>query len=709
MDSNIEQLLKNLSISDSKISEISKKGQITNNIARISSVSPSFSRLHYSLACTAPKSINVQEASKLINSGLIRHENMLRALYNYHEKGLTEPIQEYIQRNDPSRDEIVDIIKKKSGMDKKRMLREIKSEIPFADFKIVMEEIKSLPEVASPIKAVARSNSNTDTKYSWLDEGEVSQLSKPEANKQANTKILEEHLNRTGGRVVTRFPPEPNGNLHIGHVKALNLNFNYAEKYSGVTYLRFDDTNPRNEKEEHYKSILEDIEWLGFKPSKITSSSEYNDFMNEKSVELIKKGKAYVCHCNIEDIRLRRQIFQRERDNGRFDPTILSPYRNRTMDENLKEFSRMMNGCYSDGAAVLRFKMDLESKNPLMLDLVGSRIINIEHPGKKRNWRVYPSYEFALCVADSLEDVTHSFCSREFLTRQESYHWLLRNLEMYEPVQWEFSRLNLSNTVLSKRKMNKLVEMGMGWDDPRLYTVKGMRRRGFTANAINSFVKSVGLTFSESIVDVKILENFVRADLDLVASRVFCIKQPLKVTINNMNRKTVEIPALGRAEGNKALKVDVRKVVYIEADDFCENLLEESHLLYQRLTREQPVGLIGIGTIKFVERSNDGIICELCDAKPKKHIHWVVNLENKVTLRLYKPLFKSFNPDQVGYLDDLLLDSCEISKAYCDERIKEARPYNKYQFVRMGYFCCDVDSKEGDLIFNLTIPLKSSY
>lgn len=701
LESEINAALKNLGLSDSKINEVYNKPQIKQNISDILDKTNDFTKMHYTLACIAPKKSNLEKLTKIIDTGLVKHDNILKGLFKFLESNHTdEEIEAFIKENDHDKQYVTELVAKKAGKPKKDILRELKNEIPYCDSKMIMEIINSLPE--NPQENTGKP-SEPEMKKDWLDEGEISKLHRPEENTQESEEILRIHLQRTGGRVVTRFPPEPNGSLHIGHAKAMNISFGYAQKFGGYTYLRYDDTNPNNECEEHFNSILEDVKWLGFEPKAITHSSDYFEKMYEFTKVLIKKGKGYVCHCSLDEIRNRRKLYQEERNAGRFDPTILSPYRNRSAEENLEEFEKMMNGEFAEGEAVFRFKMDLESKNPLMLDLVGSRIINAIHPIKNVDYVVYPSYEFALCVADSLEDVTHSFCSREFFTRQEPYHWLLKNLGLYEPIQWEFSRLNLSNTVLSKRKLTELVNSGMGWDDPRFYTIKGMRRRGFTPNGINNFVKSVGITFTESVVDARILENFVRDDLNKVAKRVFCVRNPLKLVINNLPRKSIELPVSNGTEESGNITVDVNKIVYIEASDFSENPQED----FYRLTKTQNVGLINLGVVKFVEKNADSITVQIVDEKPLKYIQWVPNLTHKVTLRLYKPLFKSFNPDEVGYKNDLNPDSLEVVPGYCDSRILGAKNLDKFQFFRQGYFCCDKDSKGDDYVFNLTLPLKN--
>ncbi|KAG0418005.1 putative glutamine--tRNA ligase, partial [Dictyocoela roeselum] len=315
------------------------------------------------------------------------------------------------------------------------------------------------------------------------EDGLLAMLHRPGENPQLNEKIRAEHLKRTNGKVVTRFPPEPNGFLHIGHAKALNLDFGYAEKYGGITYLRFDDTNPRNEKEEFYQKIIEDVEWLGFKPYKVTAASDYFDQLIDFAFVLIDKGLAYCCHQTKEEIQEYRKCNKP------------SPWRGRSIAMNRELFKEMIDGKWPEKSICLRLKMDFLSKNPLMHDLIAYRVIKQPHIRAKKVYNVYPSYDYTHCINDSLEDITHSFCSREFYSRRESYYWVVDSLEIYRPVQWEFSRLNISNTVLSKRKLTKLVDEKIvdGWDDPRLYTISGLRRRGVPPNAINRFARSGGV------------------------------------------------------------------------------------------------------------------------------------------------------------------------------------------------------------------------
>lgn len=686
--------LKNLNFNEDKVNDIEKQPVLKKNLDMIVETGSEITPIQYSMACLAPKNANIKLLSDVIASGCVVNDSLLKAIMKS-KLETKEELIEFCKSNTYDEEVIKKLINecKEKNMSKLKIRSELNNKYPNFDKKIFFEEMKDYG-MELPLEKYTKN---------WLDEGEIKLLHKPGENKQENEEIMKKHLERTKGKVVTRFPPEPNGMLHIGHAKALNLSFEYAKKFGGVTYMRFDDTNPKNEADELYDGILEDAEWLGFTPYKTTASSDYFDEMLDMSKTLISKGCAYVDFCSLDEIRNRRSQYQRERDNGNDDACILSPYRNKTIEENTKQFDKMLNGDYKDGEAVLRFKMPLESKNPLMLDLVGCRIIDMVHERKKRNFIVYPTYEFALCVSDSLEDVTHSFCSREFYTRQEPYHWLLKELGLYEPVQWEFSRLNVSNTVLSKRKLGKLVEKGLTWDDPRFYTIKGIRRRGFPAAAINAFVQSVGITFSETIVDVKILESFVLKELFKTATKATCLLNPLKVCINKK--------AKGKISGKD---VDVYKVIYIDKSDFLEDISKDKDFL--RLTPENPVGLINLGVLKYVGKESDGIRCELLtkeECKPSKNIQWLADLNNKVELRMYKPLFKSFNPEEVGFLNDVDLEnSLEVVTGYVDATVLDVKVEDKYQFLRIGYFCCDKDSifeKEKKLVFNLTLELSKGY
>ncbi|WEL39718.1 glutamyl-tRNA synthetase [Encephalitozoon hellem] len=692
---NLEEVFEKLEISSEKRCQIMKKEQVVRNMERIFPGRNMSNRLLYTLACTAPRGADIELLAGLVDSGVIKHESMLKECLKHMEKRSfsAEDMVAFVKENEVGLEDIQKHVNKMrgEGLSKKDMISKARRIMPCADFKMVIEEINKVPEGTD---GHVESLEGGD----WLEEGEIRKLPRPGETPQVSEEIRQAHLRRTGGRVVTRFPPEPNGILHIGHVKAINLNFEYAKKFGGYTYLRYDDTNPRNEEPEYFDSIYEDVLWLGFEPYKVTASSDYFDKMTEFGFQLIRKGKAYICHLSQEEICERRREFA---SNNMKDRSYLSQYRNRSVEENLRIFQEMIDGKWGEGKACLRFKMDTQTKNPLMLDLVGIRVLDAVHPTKKVKYLVYPTYEFALCVSDSLEDVTHSFCTREFFTRQESYNWLLEQLEIYKPIQWEFSRLNISNTVLSKRKLVPLVKYGIKLDDPRLFTIKGMRRRGFPPNAINQFCRSLGLTFSETTVDVKKLENFVRAELNKTARRVMCVKDPLKVTIVNAEPFSISIPDFPGSDVTR--DVSFTPVIYIEKSDFMEKGGED----FLRLTPEQPVGLYMAYPIRVVKVTDDGILAERWDGVPKKFIHWVSSDAVKVEMRMYSPLWTSFSPKDSTYLEEMNKDSLEIFHGLCDRRIAGAKVEDKFQFQRIGYFCVDKDTTEESIVVNLTIPLKN--
>ncbi|ADM12466.1 glutaminyl-tRNA synthetase [Encephalitozoon intestinalis ATCC 50506] len=692
---NLEEVFEKLEISSEKRHEVMKKEQVVKNMEKIFSGRSFSNRLLYTLACTASRNANVELLANLIESGTIKNESMLKECLKHMGKKevSAEEMVSFVKSNEVDEESIKNNIAKmrREGLSKKDMLSKARNTMPCADFRIVMEEINKIPD------DVEEHEENLEG-GDWLEEGEIRKLPKPGETPQVSEEIRQAHLKRTGGRVVTRFPPEPNGILHIGHAKAINLSFEYAKKFGGYTYLRYDDTNPKNEEVEYFDSIYEDVRWLGFEPYKVTASSDYFDKMVEFGFQLIKKGKAYVCHLSQEEICERRRQYTSDNMNER---SHLSQYRNRSVEENLRIFQEMVDGKWEEGTACLRFKMDTNTKNPLMLDLIGIRILNAVHPMKKVRYTVYPTYEFALCVSDSLEDVTHSFCTREFFTRQESYHWLLDQLEIYKPIQWEFSRLNISNTVLSKRKLVPLKKYGIELDDPRLFTIKGMRRRGFPPEAINEFCKSLGLTFAETIVDVKKLENFVRDNLNRTSRRIMCVRDPLKVTIMNAEPCSVSIPDFPGSEVSR--NVPFTPVIYIEKSDF----MDKGDGDFLRLTLDQPVGLYMLYPIRVVKVTEDGILAERWDGIPKKFIHWVSSDCVRVEMRMYSPLWTSFSPKDSTYLEEMNKDSLKIVHGLCDKRISEAGVEDRFQFQRIGYFCVDRDTTEENIVVNLTLPLKN--
>lgn len=519
-----------------------------------------------------------------------------------------------------------------------------------------------------------------------------------------NTKrLLEEHLKITKGQVRTRFPPEPNGILHIGHAKAININFGYASAKNGICFLRYDDTNPEKEEEKFFISIKEMVEWLGYKPYKVTHSSDYFDQLYEWAILLIKKGLAYVCHQKSEEIK-------------GFNPPP-SPWRDRPIEENLLLFEDMKNGKINEGDAILRMKMVLEEGKQ---DPVAYRIKFLLHHRTGDRWCIYPTYDYTHCLCDSIEQITHSLCTKEFQSRRSSYYWLCNALDIYCPVQWEYGRLNMNYTVVSKRKIGKLISEGIisDWDDPRLFTLTALRRRGFPPEAINNFCAQMGVTGAQSVVDPMILEASVRDVLNETAPRVMVVFNPLKVTIiNKVYKNVLTVPDFPNDPGKGTHKVQFENILYIDSSDFRMNPEKG----YRRLSESQSVGLKHTGlVIKVVEiiKDNRDPITELkvfaeqvsSTNKPKSFIQWVAD-PIIIEVRLYERLFLHKNPEDTsivpnGFLSDINPNSCKIENAFADKILATAKPFDKVQFERIGFFSVDPDSSSEKVVFNRTVTLK---
>eukprot|EP01090_Pellita_catalonica_P019757 TRINITY_DN6812_c0_g1_i1.p1 TRINITY_DN6812_c0_g1~~TRINITY_DN6812_c0_g1_i1.p1 ORF type:complete len:816 (+),score=186.40 TRINITY_DN6812_c0_g1_i1:44-2491(+) len=546
---------------------------------------------------------------------------------------------------------------------------------------------------------------------------------KPEDNPRCPPELLKKHLEETGGRVVTRFPPEPNGYLHIGHSKALNINFTYARKNSGWCYLRFDDTNPEKESQEYIDSIIDVVTWLGHTPFKVTYASDYFEKLYDYAVELIKKDKAFVCHETADDIHKSRELAKNTK-NGRPAP---SPWRNRPIEESLKLFADMRRGLFAEGECTLRMKQDLSNPNPCMWDHVAYRIKYCPHPHAGRVWCIYPTYDYTHCICDSIENITHSLCSLEFEVRKESYNWLLDALDIYRSIQIEYSRLNITYVVLSKRKLIKLVEGKYvnGWDDPRLPTLAGVRRRGFTPESINDFADRVGVTRSQNLQEYSLLEECLRQDLEKRAPRMFAVADPLKVTITNWPEDKVEIikaPVHPEKESLGFREIPFSKVVYISRADFR---LKDSKN-YFRLAPGKEVRLKYAHIIKcnsVVKDANNKVIevkASLTgndEKKMKGTIHWVSESKEcpirKVTVRNYGRLFLSPNPqgtkdEPKNFIDDLNPKSLEvIPDVLVHSNVVDAlKVGDRVQFEREGYYIVDQDTKGKNIVFNRIVPLK---
>ncbi|XP_045465828.1 probable glutamine--tRNA ligase [Harmonia axyridis] len=633
-----------------------------------------------------------------------------------------------------------EIISKRYRFNSGLLMQKVRNSLPWADGKAVKNEIdlqfvtllgpkteadlapppkqerKVKPKEEKTSKTVEKSKAGDEIKnaLSILDVMKKIDFHKPGENFKtdgyvvtANTqKLLEEHLKITGGKVKTRFPPEPNGILHIGHAKAININFGYAKANNGTCYLRYDDTNPEKEEEKFFVGIKDMVTWLGYEPHKITHSSDYFDQLYEWAVELIKKGLAYVCHQTADEMK-------------GFNPEP-SPWRNRPIEENLQLFEDMKNGKIDEGTATLRMKITLEEGK---LDPVAYRVRFIPHHRTGDKWCIYPTYDFTHCLCDSIENITHSLCTKEFQSRRSSYYWLCNALDIYCPVQWEYGRLNVNYTVVSKRKIAKLIDCGIvkDWDDPRLFTLTALRRRGFPAEAINNFCAQLGVTGAQSTVDPSMLEAYVRDYLNHVAPRQMVVIEPLKIAIENFPHNkpvSIEVPKFPNNPELGSRTAILDRIIYIERTDF----MEEGIKGFRRLTKSQCVGLRYAGlvlNVRKIIKDHDGLVSEvICkcievkDApdKPKAFIHWVSN-PMEIQVNLFSPLFNHKNPEDPnevpgGYLSDCNLDSHKIVRGLADVSLKGSKVYDKFQFERVGFFSVDSDTTNEILVLNQTVGLK---
>ena len=539
--------------------------------------------------------------------------------------------------------------------------------------------------------------------------------------------VLEDAKNgRFGGRVRTRFPPEPNGYLHIGHAKAITIDFGVAQEFGGYCNLRFDDTNPVKEEVEYVESIQEDIRWLGFQwNGEPLYASDYFEQLYEYAVQLIKKGKAYVCDLSPDEIRAYRGTLN--------EPGRDSPYRNRSIEENLDLFERMRRGEFPDGARTLRARIDMASGNINLRDPVMYRLLHDPpHHRTGDKWRLYPMYDFAHGQCDSIEGITHSLCSLEYEAHRPLYDWFLDALEIFHPRQIEFARLNLSYTVLSKRKLLRLVKEGRvrGWDDPRMPTLSGLRRRGYTPEAIREFCARIGVAKSDSTIDVALLEHCLRDDLNKRALRKMAVLRPLRVVVENYPEGQVEeMEAVNNPEdpGAGARRVPFSRVLYIEQDDFRETPPPK----YYRLAPGREIRLRYAYFVRCADVVKDaqGKVVELrCTYDPatrggdapdgrkvKSTIHWVSAAHAvEAEVRLYDRLFVTPDPEDVpedqNFTANLNPNSLEVLPACCVEPgLKDAAIGSIYQFERNGYFCVDPDSAGGRLAFNRSVSLKDAW
>ncbi|MCP9753136.1 glutamine--tRNA ligase/YqeY domain fusion protein [Ferruginibacter sp. HRS2-29] len=533
--------------------------------------------------------------------------------------------------------------------------------------------------------------------------------------------IIEEDL-RSGKykTIVTRFPPEPNGYLHMGHATSICLNFGLTAKYGGYSNLRFDDTNPVTEETEYVDNIKADIKWLGFEWKNELYASDYFDTLYEYAIKLINKGLAYVDDSTSEEIALLK--------GTPTEPGKDSPYRNRSVQENLGLFERMKNGEFADGTHTLRAKIDMAHTNMLMRDPLLYRIKHAHHHRTGDKWCIYPMYDFAHGQSDSIEQITHSICTLEFVPHRELYDWLIEKLEIYPSHQYEFARRNLSYTVMSKRKLLQLVNEGYvnGWDDPRMPTISGMRRRGFTPASIRNFCDRIGIAKRENVTDFSVLEFFLREDLNHAAQRVMAVLDPVKLIITNYeDGKTEEFQSEnGPDEASGTRTVPFSKELWIEREDF----MEEAAKKWFRLAPGAMVRLKSAYIVRCdsYDKDADGNITAIhCTYLPESRsgndtsglkvkgtIHWVsVQHALSAEVRLYDRLFKVENPssEEGDFKDYINPDSLQIVNAFVEPSLKNAGKDDRYQFLRKGYFCLDEDSTAGQLVFNRTVTLKDAW
>jgi glutaminyl-tRNA synthetase len=535
--------------------------------------------------------------------------------------------------------------------------------------------------------------------------------------------IVEEDLNSGKYKtILTRFPPEPNGYLHIGHAKSICLNFGLAFEYGGKTNLRFDDTNPAREETEYVDSIIEDVRWLGFLPDKILYASDYFEQLYQFAVKLIQEGLAYVDDSSSEEIALQKGT-----------PTqsgVANKYRSRSVEENQRLFSEMRAGKYEDGEKVLRAKVDMASPNMHMRDPIIYRIKKEQHHRTGNNWCIYPMYDFAHGQSDSIENITHSICTLEFIPHRPLYNWFIENLKIFPSHQYEFARLNLSFTVLSKRKLLQLVDDHFveSWDDPRMPTISGLRRRGYTPASIRNFTDRIGVQKRDNLIDVSLLEFCLREDLNKNAARKMVVFDPLKIVITNYPDQeemliTEDYPEGGEKTGSR--KIPFSRELYIEQEDFMENPPKK----FFRLAPGKKVRLKSAYIIQCdnLIKDHQGRITELhCSYLPESKsgadgsglkvqgtLHWVSRAHAiPVTLRLYDRLFKVENPamEEGDFKDYINPNSLEvISNALAEPSLADAKFGESFQFIRKAYFCLDKDSSEKQLIFNRTVSLKDTW
>lgn len=733
----VKNILKNAKVS-AKLSELCSLGEIT-------TADKTVGNLLYTLSTKLPEDLG--EHSKIlveyIRDGKITSPDRLTAAFtslremgsNFDSAKLDTDCGVGVVVTQEEVDAVVKRLfeENKAEIDEKQwdfnfpsLIHKTREELKWADGKLVMDAINSATVAAlgekpkdGKKKKAKKPAKEEDKKVEEDDDldlykrKKISQLIGRDLKAAHNTeKNLKKHLEVTGGKIFTRFPPEPNGYLHIGHAKAMRFNFTMASDNDGHCYLRYDDTNPEKECQEYIDSIVNCVHWLGYTPYKVTYASDYFQDLYDCAVELIKRGGAYVCHLSAEEMR-----------KGRED-MIDSPYRNRTVEENLELFEKMKQGRFEEGECCLRMKGKMDHVNPNMRDHVAYRIKYTPHPHAGDKWCIYPTYDFTHCICDSIENITHSLCTLEFENRRESYYWLLDELDMFKSVVWEYSRLNISNTILSKRKIDELIKKGYvaSWHDPRLMTLEGLRRRGYTPAAINEFCDCIGVARkgNEKVVDIRLLEHFIRKDLDENAPRTYCVTDPLKVVVENMKDDEESVTEgdvfPGKPEKGK-VSYTLTKSFFIEKSDFSEEHKEK----YYGLTPDQALRLFNgpfIKHVRTVKNDNgeiDHIVVEVVENPEKKTkgcIHWVSEKYSMdVRVNLYDRLFSTDNPKAFGkeWIKSVNPNSLiVIDGAKMWNHLADMKPFDRFQFLRKGYFTVSDESTETLKVLNCTVTLVES-
>lgn len=603
--------------------------------------------------------------------------------------------------------------------------------------KAKLPKVTPEPLQASKEKEVMSTKATTSSLFTT---GFLGQLHNVGENPQVTESLKSEHIKACAGRVQTRFPPEPNGYLHIGHSKAITVNFGYARAHNGICYLRFDDTNPEKEEEKYFTAIEDMIEWLGFSPYKITYSSDYFEELYELAEDLVRRGKAYTCTCTDEEIKRNRGGEER----GPRQPCV---HRSKPTEESLREFRGMRDGVYEPKSIILRMKQDLEDGNPQMWDLIAYRVLKTPHHRTGDTWKIYPTYDFTHCLVDSFENITHSLCTTEFVQSRVSYEWLCDALEVYKPAQREYGRLNLQGTIMSKRKIEKLVSERhvRDWNDPRLYTLVALRRRGVPPGAILAFVGELGVTTSVTNIQIAKFDNVVRGYLEQSVPRLMMILDPVKIILDNVEDDFLEecvVPFSPKDASMGEHVVPLTKVVYIDRSDFRT----EDSKDYFRLAPGKSVGLLKakypVRATSF-ESSTEGTVTvirahyenDVPFKKPKAYINWVSESKKHSSpvhlneVRIHHQLFHSDNPSDNpgGFLADINPDSEQIIKGALMEigfhelvangpwpkvtqeegkDDKDAPESTRFQALRIGYFCVDSDSTKEKIILNRIVSLK---